>query len=87
MTPGGHAGEHQGRIFGTVVGAAGLAAAAGAVGIAQQNRVIGNRAAGERVEFGELRSPRHVVVTDDAVDLHVEIDEPADFGAPAPTTT
>ena len=46
----------KGRIFGTVVGAAGLAAAAGAVGIARQNRIIGNRAAGERVAFGELHS-------------------------------
>ncbi len=70
----------KGRIFGTVVGAAGLAAAAGAVGIARQNRIIGNRAAGERVPFGELHSAPRVVVTDDAVDLHVEIDEPADFG-------
>ncbi len=70
----------KGRIFGTVVGAAGLAAAAGAVGIARQNRIIGNRAAGEQVAFGELHSPRRVVVTDDALDLHVEIDEPADFG-------
>lgn len=70
----------KGRIFGTVVGAAGLAAAAGAVGIARQNRIIGNRAAGEHVAFGELHSARRVVVTDDAVDLHVEIDEPADFG-------
>ena len=70
----------KGRIFGTVVGAAGLAAAAGAVGIARQNRVIGNRAAGERVEFGELHSAPLVVVADDAVDLHVEIDEPGDFG-------
>ena len=75
----------KGRIFGTVVGAAGLAAAAGAVGIARQNRIIGNRAAGERVAFGELRSARRVVVTDDALDLHVEIDEPADFGG-APST-
>ena len=70
----------KGRIFGTVVGAAGLAAAAGAVGIVRQNRIIGNRAAGEEVAFGELHSPRRVVVTDDAVDLHVEIDDPADFG-------
>ena len=75
----------KGRIFGTVVGAAGLAAAAGAVGIVRQNRIIGNRAAGERVAFGELHSPRRVVVTDDAIDLHVEIDEPADFGGPAST--
>ncbi len=75
----------KGRIFGTVVGAAGLAAAAGAVGIARQNRVIGNRAAGEKVAFGELHSTPLVVVADDAVDLHVEIDEPADFGG-APAT-
>jgi pimeloyl-ACP methyl ester carboxylesterase len=70
----------KGRIFGTVVGAAGLAAAAGAVGIARQNRIIGNRAAGEEVAFGALHSPRRVVVADDAIDLHVEIDEPEDFG-------
>jgi pimeloyl-ACP methyl ester carboxylesterase len=70
----------KGRIFGTVVGAAGLAAAAGAVGIARQNRIIGNRAAGEAVAFGELHSAPIVVVADDAVDLHVEIDEPADHG-------
>lgn len=75
----------KGRIFGTVVGAAGLAAAAGAVGIARQNRVIGNRAAGERVAFGELHSAPRVVVADDALDLHVEIDEPADFGGRAST--
>ncbi|NPD05333.1 alpha/beta hydrolase [Nocardioides sp. zg-1308] len=75
----------KGRIFGTVVGAAGLAAAAGAVGIARQNRIIGNRAAGERVAFGELRSPARVVVADDALDLHVEIDEPQDFGGHEPT--
>ncbi|WP_210440778.1 alpha/beta fold hydrolase [Nocardioides xinjiangensis] len=75
----------KGRIFGTVVGAAGLAAAAGAVGIARQNRVIGNRAAGEQVAFGALHSPPRVVVADDAVDLHVEIDEPDDFGGPAAT--
>ena len=75
----------KGRIFGTVVGAAGLAAAAGAVGIARQNRVIGNRAAGEDVAFGELHSPARVVVADDGLDLHVEIDEPQDFGG-LPTT-
>ena len=57
----------KGRIFGTVVGAAGLAAAAGAVGIARQNRVIGNRLAGEQVEFGQLHSAPRVVVADDAL--------------------
>ena len=75
----------KGRIFGTVVGAAGLAAAAGAVGIARQNRVIGNRLAGEQVEFGQLHSTPRVVVADDAVDLYVEVDEPDDFGGRAAT--
>ena len=73
------------KIFGAAAGAVGLAAAAGAVEIARQNRVIGNRAAGERVVFGALRSAPRVVVADDAVDLHVEIDEPADFGGEAST--
>ena len=68
----------KGRIFGAVVGAAGLAAAGGggrhrppAAG------VIGNRAAGERRRRSArcARAPR-VVVADDGVDLHVEIDEP-----------
>ena len=75
----------KGRIFGSVVGAAGLAAAAGAVGIARQNRIIGNRAAGEQIAFGGLHSAPLVVVADDAVDLHVEIDEPADFGGATST--
>lgn len=74
-----------GKIFGAAASAAGLAAAAGAVEIARQNRVIGNRAAGEQIVFGELRSARRVVVADDSVDLHVEIDEPADFGGEAST--
>ena len=73
------------KIFGAAAGAVGLAAAAGAVEIARQNRVIGNRAAGERVVFGTLHSAPRVVVADDAVDLHVEIDEPADFGGQAST--
>jgi pimeloyl-ACP methyl ester carboxylesterase len=70
----------KGRIFGTVVGAAGLAAAAGAVGIARQSRIIGRRDAGEEVAFGELHSSARVVVADDGLDLHVEIDLPEDFG-------
>ena len=70
----------KGRVFGSVVmGAAGLAAA-GAVGIARQNRVIARRGAGEEIPFGELRSTPLSVVADDGVDLHVEIDEPDAFG-------
>ncbi len=75
----------KGRIFGTVVGAAGLAAAAGAAGIVRQSRIIGNRAAGERVAFGELHSAPRVVVADDARDQHLEIEETGDFGGRAST--
>ncbi len=70
----------RGRILGAAAGAVGLAAAAGAVEIARQNREIGHRSPGEHVAFGELHSPSLAVVADDGVDLHVEIDEPDDFG-------
>ena len=51
----------------------------------RQSRIIGNRAAGSGSAFGELHSAPRVVVADDALDLHVEIDEPADFGGRAST--
>lgn len=73
------------RVLGAAAGAVGLAAAAGAVEVARQARDIGNRAAGEHVAFGELHSPPRVVVANDAVDLHVEIDEPDAFGGVAAT--
>ena len=74
----------KGRVFGSVVaGAAGLAAA-GAVGIARQNRVIARRGAGDQIPFGALRSTPLSVVADDGVDVHVEVDEPdVHGGAPA----
>lgn len=69
-----------GKVIGAVAGAAGLAAAGAAVGVARQQRVISRRDAGEEIAFGSLRSPSLKVVADDGVDLHVEIDEPEEFG-------
>ena len=76
----------KGRIFGTVVGAAGLAAAAGR----GRHRPAEPRSSAtvpraRRSAFGELHSAPRVVVADDALDLHVEIDEPGDFGGRAST--
>ncbi|WP_224766159.1 alpha/beta fold hydrolase [Nocardioides campestrisoli] len=65
------------RTLGLTAGALGVAAAGGAAAkLAQQRRVMARRGAGEAVGFGELRSPGLKVVTDDGIDLHVEIDEP-----------
>ena len=62
------------RVAGAVAGALGVAAAGTALGIRRQQRAISLRA-GEDIEFGQLRSRPHTVVTDDGVPLHVEIDE------------
>ena len=72
-------------VMGAAAGAVGLAAAGAAVGVARQQRVIARRGAGEDTPFGELRSPQMLVVADDGVDLHVEIDEPGDHGGQAAT--
>jgi pimeloyl-ACP methyl ester carboxylesterase len=71
------------RIAGTVAGAAGLAAAGGALRVAQRRRVISRRH-GDSTPFGSLHSPAHTVIADDGVPLHVEIDE---AGAPGSTPT
>ncbi len=71
------------RTLGLTAGALGVAAAGGAAAkLVQQQRVMARRGAGETVAFGELRSPGLKVVTDDGIDLHVEIDEPT--APPAP---
>lgn len=61
--------------WGVVAGVAGVAAA-GATARAVQQQIQGRQAAGEDVEFGTLRSTPLNVVTDDGVDLYVEVDEP-----------
>lgn len=67
-----------------LAGAAGLAAAGmavGVAGVAQRSRVIARRGAGEDTPFGSLRSTPLHIITDDGIDLHAEIDlsdQPAD---------
>ena len=56
-------------------GALGVAAAGAAYRVASRHRVISRRGAGDHTPFGSLRSDPLAVVTDDGVDLHVEIDE------------
>lgn len=67
----------RGRVLGSLAGALGIAAAAGAgVGIARQQREISRRA-GEDIAFGSLRSEPMTVIAEDGVPLHVEVDEVA----------
>jgi len=65
----------RGRILGLAAGAAGVAVAGTAVGVARQRRVIARRGAGDRETFGSLRSTPVTVVAHDGVPLHVEVDE------------
>ncbi|MCW2766794.1 MAG: alpha/beta hydrolase [Nocardioides sp.] len=62
------------RVFAAVAGAAGVAAAGVAVGVARQRRGIGRRE-DHPTPFGSLRSRPTTVVADDGVPLHVEVDE------------
>ncbi len=63
------------KVIGAAAGAAGLAAAGMAVGVAQRSRVIARRGAGDETPFGSLRSTPLHVLTEDGLDLHAEIDE------------
>ena len=63
------------RILGVAAGAAGVAVAGTAVGVARHRRVIAHRGAGDATPFGSLRSRPITVVADDGVPLHVEVDE------------
>jgi pimeloyl-ACP methyl ester carboxylesterase len=63
------------RVLTVAAGAAGVAAAGGAFRVAHRRSVIARRGAGDHTPFGSLRSKPISVVTDDGVDLHVEVDE------------
>jgi pimeloyl-ACP methyl ester carboxylesterase len=60
---------------GLAAGAAAAAAAGTAYRVARRRQVISRRGEGDRTPFGSLHSPAITVVTDDGVDLHVEVDE------------
>lgn len=68
------------RLLGLGAGMMGLAAA-GTAGFAHHRRGLSRRAAGRDVPFGTLRSTPLVVVADDGVPLHVEVDEVDHGGA------
>jgi pimeloyl-ACP methyl ester carboxylesterase len=65
---------------GLAAGAAAAAAAGTAYRVARRRQVIGRRGAGDETAFGSLHSAPLTVVTDDGVDLHVEVDEYAGRG-------
>ncbi len=63
------------KVMGAAAGAAGIAAAGAAVRVAQRNRVIAKRGAGDETAFGSLHSTPLHVVADDGIDLYTEVDE------------
>jgi pimeloyl-ACP methyl ester carboxylesterase len=67
-------------VGGLAAGAAAAAAAGTAYRVARRRQVIGSRGEGELTAFGSLHSTPMTVVTDDGVDLHVEVDEYAGEG-------
>jgi len=62
------------RIAAVAAGAAGAVAVGGAIDMARRSRQLTNRR-GKPTPFGSLSTPPRHLVTDDGVDLHVEIDE------------
>jgi len=69
------------KAWSAAAGAAGIAVAGTAIGVAQRHRRIARRGAGDATPFGSLRSTPLVVVAEDGIDLHVEIDEPEEADA------
>jgi pimeloyl-ACP methyl ester carboxylesterase len=67
-------------VGGLAAGAAAAAAAGTAYRVARRRQVISSRGEGELTAFGSLHSTPMTVVTDDGVDLHVEVDEYAGEG-------
>jgi pimeloyl-ACP methyl ester carboxylesterase len=63
------------KVLTVAAGAAGVAAAGTAIRVARRRAIIARRGAGDHTPFGSLRSKPITVVTDDGVDLHVEVDE------------
>ncbi len=62
------------KVLGATAGAAGLAAAGAAVGVARRRRSIARRDP-DGTEFGSLRAPARTLVASDGVPVHVEVDE------------
>jgi pimeloyl-ACP methyl ester carboxylesterase len=65
---------------GIAVGAVGVVAAGTAYRLVRRRQVISRRGIGDDTAFGSLHSSPITVVTDDGVDLRVEVDDYADAG-------
>jgi pimeloyl-ACP methyl ester carboxylesterase len=63
------------KVLSVAAGAVGVVAAGTALRVARRRSVIVHRGVGDETPFGSLRSRPITVVTEDGVDLHVEIDE------------
>jgi pimeloyl-ACP methyl ester carboxylesterase len=63
------------KVLSVAAGAVGVAAAGTAIRVAQRRNVISRRGVGDQTPFGSLRAQPIIVVADDGVDLHVEVDE------------
>ncbi len=63
------------KVLSVAAGAVGVAAAGTAIRVAQRRSVISKRGAGDDTPFGSLHSQPIIVVADDGVDLHVEVDD------------
>lgn len=73
-------------VAGLAAGAVGVVAAGTAYRLFRQGQVIGRRGVGDDTSFGSLHTPPITVVTDDGVDLRVEVEE-CDPTAGAPDLT
>ena len=64
------------RIAAIAAGAAGAAAVGGVLDVSRRRRaLVARRGAAKKTVFGSLNTPARHLVTEDGVDLHVEIDE------------
>jgi len=69
--------SRRGRIAGVATAAAGTVAAAALAGAIVEKRLVARRRSGPDPGFGQLRGPSRPVRTDDGLQLHAEVDEPA----------
>ena len=79
------------RYVGLAGGALGVVAASAGAAVLAERRLVSRRRAETHSGLGSLRGERRTVIADDGLELHVEVDEPAQHagalkpGAAGPT--
>jgi len=63
------------KIAAIAAGAAGAAAVGGVLDVTRRRRQLAGRRGGKKTVFGSLNTPPRHLITEDGIDLHVEIDE------------